>query len=288
MRNTIPGSALSLVALLVLAAVSAAQPPDRRPDRPDPFGRRPGPGAIEQRVLDDLKLTAQERETVDAAFRGYQDNIRRLTEMAGADLMVKMKTLLSEEEYKKLKEATDRSRAAARRDDRRLRVDDIVERLLAFDKNKDGKITKEELPERMQDLIARGDTNKDGALDKDEVRKLAEDLARERTGRGDGRRGRFPPDRGERVGPTGLSARAVERALQELKIEKKDGVESAVKANQENVRKLREMARADLMLKVSDVLNQEQLTKFMTALERASEREGRPEPPRPPDRPGRN
>src|SRR5262245_51683698 len=55
----------------------------------------------------------------------------------------------------------------------RVSFDDIVERIMAFDKNKDGKVTKDELPERMHDLITRGDTNKDGALDKDEIRKLA-------------------------------------------------------------------------------------------------------------------
>ena len=37
-----------------------------------------------------------------------------------------------------------------------LTVDQIVERIMAFDKNKDGKVTKDELPERMQDLIAKG------------------------------------------------------------------------------------------------------------------------------------
>src|SRR5262245_24670223 len=55
----------------------------------------------------------------------------------------------------------------------RISVEDVVQRILAFDKNKDGKVTKEELPERMRDLITRGDTNKDGALDKDEIEKLA-------------------------------------------------------------------------------------------------------------------
>src|SRR5215472_9363804 len=55
----------------------------------------------------------------------------------------------------------------------RISVDDIVERIMAFDKNKDGKVTRDELPERMHDLIIRGDTNKDGALDRDEIRRLA-------------------------------------------------------------------------------------------------------------------
>jgi hypothetical protein len=54
-----------------------------------------------------------------------------------------------------------------------LRVDDVVERIMAFDRNKDGKVTRDELPERMHHLIALGDSNKDGALDKDEIRKLA-------------------------------------------------------------------------------------------------------------------
>src|SRR5262249_52114855 len=60
-----------------------------------------------------------------------------------------------------------------------LTEEDMIERLMAFDKNKDGKITKDELPERMQGLIARGDTNKDGALDKDEIKKLASTLTRD-------------------------------------------------------------------------------------------------------------
>src|SRR5262249_22081542 len=59
----------------------------------------------------------------------------------------------------------------------RLGVDDIVERIMAFDKNKDGKVTKDELPEPMQHLISLGDTNKDGALDRDEIKKLATTLA---------------------------------------------------------------------------------------------------------------
>jgi hypothetical protein len=282
MRNRILGLTLSLVVVLVLAAACTAQPPDRRPDRPDRFGRPPGPGGFEQRILDDLKLSEQKRETANAAVRDYQDNLRRLTGMTGADLMLKLKAILSEDDYKKLKEATDRSRPPARGDDRRLRVEDIIERLLSFDKNKDGLVTKDELPERMQDLIARGDTNKDGALDKEEIRKLAEDLAREGAGRGNGPGGRLPPGPPGRGAPAGLPAGAVERALRDLKLgEKKEAVDSALKASEENVRKLTEMARADLLLKMSDILNDEQLTKFKAALERPAERDGRPRPPRP-------
>src|SRR5262249_20855257 len=55
-------------------------------------------------------------------------------------------------------------------------VEQIVERLMVFDRNSDGKVTAEELPERLHHLIAMGDTNKDGALDREEIRTLASTL----------------------------------------------------------------------------------------------------------------
>ncbi|WP_051670650.1 EF-hand domain-containing protein [Bryobacter aggregatus] len=54
-----------------------------------------------------------------------------------------------------------------------LGVDELVQGLLAHDKNGDGILTKDELPERMQGLLVRGDLNHDGKLDKSELRKLA-------------------------------------------------------------------------------------------------------------------
>ena len=49
----------------------------------------------------------------------------------------------------------------------------IIERLLSFDANSDHRISRDELPERMQGLVARGDRNADAALDSDEIRTLA-------------------------------------------------------------------------------------------------------------------
>ncbi len=42
--------------------------------------------------------------------------------------------------------------------------DDMVKTLMAFDKNGDGKLSKAELPERMQGMLARGDKDGDGFL----------------------------------------------------------------------------------------------------------------------------
>ncbi len=54
---------------------------------------------------------------------------------------------------------------------------------MSNDKNKDGKVTREELPERMQRILDRADTNEDGAIDKSEAKAMSE-----ASGRG-GRRG---------------------------------------------------------------------------------------------------
>jgi hypothetical protein len=52
-------------------------------------------------------------------------------------------------------------------------VEVIVTRLLSFDRNGDGRLTLDELPERMESVLARGDINRDGALDAGEIRRLA-------------------------------------------------------------------------------------------------------------------
>ena len=45
----------------------------------------------------------------------------------------------------------------------------MVDRMMEFDKNGDGKISKEEAPERLQSMFARADKNEDGLLTKDEI-----------------------------------------------------------------------------------------------------------------------
>jgi hypothetical protein len=261
-----------LMVLLVFVGSALAQPPGDR-------GRPPGPGGLE-RLVDELKLSDRKRDTALVALRTYQDNVRTVTDLANSALLRKMKEALSQEEFQKLVQATDAFRGPG--DRRSLTIDDVVARIMSFDKNNDGKVSKEELPERMQDLIAKGDTNKDGVLDKEEIRQLAADLAKEEVaiGRGPGPGG--PPGPGGRGAPgDGIPAAAIQRAVNDLKLSEMmmETATAAVKAHQENVRTVKELARADLLLKIGDVLTEEELKKFEVALDRM------PDPGRPP--PGR-
>ena len=51
--------------------------------------------------------------------------------------------------------------------------DETVQRLMSLDRNGDGVLSKDEVPERMQGLFARTDTNNDGKITPDEIRASA-------------------------------------------------------------------------------------------------------------------
>ncbi len=139
---------------------------------------------------------------------------------------------------------------------RGVAADDLIERVLACDKNKDGKVTKDELPERLQYLLERGDTNKDGALDREELKALAAQLERPRPPRGPG----GPPAVG---GPPPL-----DRVLDELKLsdKQKDKADAVLRAHHERMRKLHEQARQELLKQMKDILTPEQFQEFEKAL----------------------
>ncbi|TWT70778.1 EF-hand domain-containing protein [Crateriforma conspicua] len=65
----------------------------------------------------------------------------------------------------------------------------FVSRIMSFDENGDGKVSKDELPARMQMALDRYDANKDGVLDKDELDKAS-------AGAGPGNRGGRGPGPG--------------------------------------------------------------------------------------------
>ena len=80
---------------------------------------------------------------------------------------------------------------------------EFVQTLMAFDRDHDGKISKSELPERMQPMLERGDANHDGFLTADEIQKLAEAQQPPEGGAGPGGRGEGfgGPGRGTRGDP---------------------------------------------------------------------------------------
>jgi EF hand len=153
--------------------------------------------------------------------------------------------------------------------DRHLSVDDILARVMAFDKNKDGKITKDELPERMHHRVDLGDTNKDGALDKEEIMKLATKLAAA-SGKSLARivESGFRTEVG--TGRPVAGPGRIEVVVNDLKLsgKKKELAITAARAHQEHVRKLMEQARGELFRKMKEILTKEELKDFAAALDR--------------------
>ncbi len=157
---------------------------------------------------------------------------------------------------------------------RAVTTDQIVERIMAFDKNGDGKIALDELPERMQHLMALGDVNKDGILDKDEVRKLATTIESFASLTGGG----GPGFGGPKGGPKGglKSGPEVQRALDDLDLRGKtrDKAQEVATAHQEKLRRFDELARAEVVMKMKDVLNEDDFRTFKSAVERGPEQKG--------------
>jgi hypothetical protein len=61
-------------------------------------------------VVDDLKLPAKKKDQAMAVVKAHQERVRKLLDQARADMLAKLKAILSEEEFKDFKAAMDRPR----------------------------------------------------------------------------------------------------------------------------------------------------------------------------------
>jgi len=185
--------AVTAAALVTLAANGQPPPFGPKGDKAlkGPKGQKGNPNS--EQLLDDLKLTDAQRTKARDILRAHDAKMRDTVRQARQDLLAQMKDVLSEADYKTFKDELDQVPLlpAIPPNLRTVSADDLVDRLMAYDKNGDGKVTKDELPERMHGLIEQGDTNKDGALDREEIRRMSE-------------RGRPPgPPAGQPGGPGG-------------------------------------------------------------------------------------
>jgi len=204
MRNTTFISFAAVV--LILVSGVAAQPqrggrggPPGRGGRGGPPGRGPGPGGTE-RLIDELSLSSmQQGLDAHAALAAYDQTVREQTIQARQTLLAKMKTILADDQFSRFKEDLDQIPLVTPppQQPRGVATSDLVDRLMGFDTNHDGMVSKDELPERMLNLLDQGDTNNDAALDREEMRRLSEQNSvnnQPPPGRGGrGRRGGPPP-----------------------------------------------------------------------------------------------
>jgi hypothetical protein len=179
------------MAVLVVWSANGQPPPGGFKGLKGPKGAKAANTNSEQ-LLDDLKLTDAQRTKARDILRAHDDKMRQAARQARQDLIAQMKDVLDESEYKVFKEELDQVPLLPTIPQilRTVSTDDLIARLMSFDKNGDGKITRDELPERMHALIEQGDLNGDGALDRDEIRRLAE---RPRQGGPKGFPPGFPP-----------------------------------------------------------------------------------------------
>jgi hypothetical protein len=143
--------------------------------------------------------------------------------------------------------------------------EDIVARLLSFDRDGDGRVERDELNERMKALVTRGDADRDGALDGNEIRNLAR-TPMPAAGPGAGFPGLYQvpmdtwfPDRTH-----------IDGALADLKLasEMYPRALAVVESHEPRVDAVARKARGELLRQMESVLTIEQLGEFQTVLDR--------------------
>jgi hypothetical protein len=145
--------------------------------------------------------------------------------------------------------------------DPRVLTDLVVARIMVFDRNKDGSVAKAELPERMQDLVIRGDADLSGALDATEIRTLALRPANAATVRG------FQHTGGYTFGDeAGVSSRMhIEGAIDDLRLPS-DTRDQALAVARTFVDARETDVTAKLISELEGVFTSDQLARLKTAL----------------------
>jgi hypothetical protein len=182
-----------LVVLMLSAAEAMAQGRGGRGRGGPPPGRGGlGRGGSEQ-LINGLQLDEQQRAQAQRALAAYEQTIRQQTLQARTALLAQMQPVLSDSQFSAFRDSLEQVPLVPGIPNapRGVASSDLTQRLLSFDANQDGKIQKQELPERMLNLIEQGDTNNDGALDRTEMAALAARNSIDDRGRG-GRGGRGP------------------------------------------------------------------------------------------------
>lgn len=167
--------------LFLTADVALAQAPGGpgRGGRGGPPGGRGAPpfrGGTE-RLVDELPLTSmQQGLDARAAILAYDQTVRQQTLQARAGLLERMRGILTDQQFAQFKDDLEQIPLLPQLpppQQRGIATADLVDHVLEFDKDRDDRITRDELPERMLNLMAQGDTNHDDALDRAELRGLA-------------------------------------------------------------------------------------------------------------------
>ena len=136
-------------------------------------------------------------------------------------------------------------------------ADAVLARIMAFDRNRDGLVAKDELLDRMQHVISRADANHDGALDGIEIHAFAANPPAEPV------RQVFPSGSYGFADETTFSSRShIEGAIDDLRLAA-PARQQALATSMSFVDALEKGAAAELLNEVDDLLSEEQLAAFV-------------------------
>ncbi|MGI9495817.1 MAG: EF-hand domain-containing protein [Mariniblastus sp.] len=187
---------------MCLAATVMAQPPggQRGGERGGPGGERGGPGGQRggergQRGGGDMGRMMQMMPVL-AALDADKDGVISKSEINNAAAALRKLDKngdgeLDAEEMRPTRSEGGRSRGGApdggpggERGGRSGGAGGMMDRIMSQDKNQDGKLSKDEVDERMLPMFDRLDANSDGSIDKSEIEAAAARMGGSRGGRG--------------------------------------------------------------------------------------------------------